>query len=311
MNQVPEHYSEESSYEKRLAQTGQHQLEIVGMVYQGTADETFKDSKTGEETTKPIKKFRAILEVLNQSYVDDRDNSTKRFILGMDFNDTFGEASALRKFVVGYTGQAITDKHAKFNPYTMVGWKGWGNLVLNGKGTSVNVKDLVAVQPGSPLAGIPFPPAMTPHFYWNFTSHFDLEKKKTFGDWVNKRIERSDEWKAYLMTQMPAANSPAYAPKTAAPAPAPAGFYWNGSGYVPVPLQSAPPVQQPVQPVISAPAPVNGGVGIQPNAATATPPAFVPPAAPPTQPIPGINAPEGFHQDVNGNWVPNGNDLPF
>lgn len=174
-----------------LAPAGNQALTCIGLYILGTLNEEYQGHK------KKVKKLMLAFELNDTNHVFKEGEPAQPFVMHKDFTNNLGSTSNLRKFIDQWAGQKLTDADAKtFNLANLVGFSGLGNVVHDKK--KKDGSDIALIIGMSPLpASMAKPISRMPHKIFNINKvPFDDATFKTLPEWIQKKIQGSDEYLA-------------------------------------------------------------------------------------------------------------------
>jgi hypothetical protein len=204
-----------------LAPSGNHVAICFGVVYCGTVPGTYNGIPNKE------KKTIMLFELCNKKHTFKPENGEEPHIVAKEFTHSMGKKANMRKALVSWRGEDMTDAQAKtFNIAGLPEVPCRLNVVhkTSGKGTKyVDVSSISPLEEEAVLPEMHYPKTV----FSILKTPFNVDAFNALPQWIQDKIKKSDEYASILNpNSIDAATSVAVADTTTTenvvtPAPAP------------------------------------------------------------------------------------------
>jgi hypothetical protein len=179
-----------------LPPTGNQVAKCVGIVMLGTIDSTY------EGHVKRVPTVRISFELLRTNHVFVEGEAPQPFIVNKEFTFSMNKKAGLRKMLDAWRGTAMTDEEArKFNIVKLIGADCLANIIKKTSGKGTEYIDIATIS--QIPAGTEVPAQRTESFLFNYNLPFKTDVYKKLPEYIQKKIQSSDEYIALSKDSQP------------------------------------------------------------------------------------------------------------
>jgi hypothetical protein len=193
----------ESNYTKSIAPEGMHVARIYQIIDLGTTEQ-------GGNFPGKKRKVQILLELPNELAIFNPEKGEQPYYLRKGYTLSMNSKAILRKDVESLLGKKMTDEDAaKFNVFSLLGAPCMVQVVhaIKGDNTYANINNITPMPKGMTCPA-PFNPTLV-----FSTQTPDMTVFASMPPFVQDKIKESDEFIAYMASQMESHGAPTPAPK--------------------------------------------------------------------------------------------------